>query len=328
MICFDLEGPLSPQDNAFEVMGLAENGGKVFEALSKYDDILALNDTPGYEPGDTLKLIIPFLKYYGIAEDEIKGVSETAVLVQGMKEVVSWLKSAGQQVRIISTSYEQHAHTIGRRLGVSKEEIACTRLQLEEITFDGNVTEEVEKIEKKIIEVGLSDEVTRMLDDLYFTTGLFERIDVEVVGGQRKVDALLKFAQEAGEKVSGLVAIGDSITDYKMLREVASRGGLAVAFNANQYCLPYVDIAIATIDGRAILPVIEAFIEGGKEGALEKVEELELDITELEDGFGYLFGNGYRPYYSVMNKSQDLDEVLKIHRDMRMKVRGEAGKLG
>jgi energy-converting hydrogenase A subunit R len=328
MICFDLEGPLSPQDNAYEVMDLSESGGKVFEALSEYDDILALKERPGYEPGDTLKLIVPFLKYYGIVEDGIKEVSEGAVLVQGMKEVVSWLKGAGQQVRIISTSYEQHAHIVGRRLGVSEEEIASTHLWLEDISFDSDVVKRLEKIEKKIIAGGLSDEVAGMLDELYFKSGLFERIGVEVVGGQRKVDVLLKFAREAGEDVSGVVAIGDSITDYKMLREVSSRGGLAVAFNANQYCLPYANVAIATLDGRAILPVIEEFIHGGTQGALEKVEELEEDITRLEDGFGHLLENSPRPFYSLIKKSQGLDEVLRIHKDMRMRVRGEAGKLG
>jgi energy-converting hydrogenase A subunit R len=128
MICFDLEGPLSPQDNAYEVMKLAKNGGTVFEALSKYDDILALKGRTGYEPGDTLKLIVPFLIYYGITEQDIKTVSERAVLVDGMKETVDWLRGEGIPVRIISTSYQQHAHSVGERLGVSKDDIASTLL--------------------------------------------------------------------------------------------------------------------------------------------------------------------------------------------------------
>ncbi|HDY74734.1 MAG TPA: hypothetical protein ENH51_06460, partial [Euryarchaeota archaeon] len=98
MICFDLEGPLSPQDNAYEVMSLSETGRLVFEALSEYDDFLALENRPGYEPGDTLKLIVPFLSYYGITEYDIGRVSEGAVLVSGMKDVVEWLRSMGERV--------------------------------------------------------------------------------------------------------------------------------------------------------------------------------------------------------------------------------------
>lgn len=38
LICFDLEGPLAPQDNAYELMKLFPRGGKIFEVLSRYDE--------------------------------------------------------------------------------------------------------------------------------------------------------------------------------------------------------------------------------------------------------------------------------------------------
>jgi energy-converting hydrogenase A subunit R len=38
LICFDLEGPLAPQDNAYELMKLFPRGGKIFEVISRYDD--------------------------------------------------------------------------------------------------------------------------------------------------------------------------------------------------------------------------------------------------------------------------------------------------
>ena len=60
-ICFDLEGPLSPQDNAYELMKLFPNGDRIFEVISRYDDLLALEGKEDYEPGDTLSLIVPFL---------------------------------------------------------------------------------------------------------------------------------------------------------------------------------------------------------------------------------------------------------------------------
>ncbi|GAF96811.1 unnamed protein product, partial [marine sediment metagenome] len=61
MICFDLEGPLATQDNAYELMKLFPGGGKVFEVISRYDDLLTLEGRADYEPGDTLVLIAPFL---------------------------------------------------------------------------------------------------------------------------------------------------------------------------------------------------------------------------------------------------------------------------
>ena len=53
LICFDLEGPLAPQDNAYDLMKLFPNGDKIFEVISKYDDLLTLEGRENYEPGDT-----------------------------------------------------------------------------------------------------------------------------------------------------------------------------------------------------------------------------------------------------------------------------------
>ncbi|MFQ5800715.1 MAG: hypothetical protein ACE5HH_03215, partial [Candidatus Hydrothermarchaeales archaeon] len=176
---------------------------------------------------------------------------------------------------------------------------------------------------------GLTEETAMMLDELYFSSGFFDRIGVEVVGGQKKVDALLVFAEEAGKDIKEAAAVGDSITDYKMLEEVRKGGGLAIAFNANQYCLPYASVAVATMDGRALIPVIEGFMGGGKEGAVEKVEELENDVRVLKGRFNYLLEMDPRPHYARLGREKAaIEDVLKVHKEMRMKVRGEAGKLG
>jgi len=37
LIFFDMEGPLSIQDNAYELMKLFPDGGQVFEVISRYD---------------------------------------------------------------------------------------------------------------------------------------------------------------------------------------------------------------------------------------------------------------------------------------------------
>ena len=37
LICFDLEGPLAPQDNAYELMQLFPHSSKIFEVISRYD---------------------------------------------------------------------------------------------------------------------------------------------------------------------------------------------------------------------------------------------------------------------------------------------------
>jgi energy-converting hydrogenase A subunit R len=79
-ICFDLEGPLSPQDNAYELMKLFPNGDKIFEVISRYDDLLTLEEREDYEPGDTLALIVPFLILHNISVANITALAAKASL--------------------------------------------------------------------------------------------------------------------------------------------------------------------------------------------------------------------------------------------------------
>ncbi|MFQ5975408.1 MAG: HAD hydrolase family protein [Candidatus Hydrothermarchaeales archaeon] len=351
VICFDLEGPLSPQDNAYDVLALAENGHKIFEVISRYDDILTLEAREDYEPGDTLRLIVPFLIYHGIGEEDIKKVSKRAKIVSGVKEAVSELQNDGWDVFIISTSYQQHAHNIGEQIGISKENIACTKLEMEKYII--NVGEAdfsiLEAIEKKILEELYpptdDNKIKEVLDDFFFKKlkgtemgKIFN--EISVVGGQRKVNALLKFAKKAGKGLDEVVVVGDSITDFKMLGVVKENGGIAVVFNGNEYAIPYANVAMATPDQRTLLVITAAFIKGGKKETMDAVKTLEksgLENTPVE-----ILPNTVReildsknlkakpPKFNLLEDADKdkIEEVIRIHKDMRSYMRGEAGKLG
>ena len=90
---------MSPQDNAYEVMGLVSEGHRLFEVISRYDYLVTLEKREGYEPGDTLALIAPFLVHHNITEADIRDVSERAYLVDGTRELISKLEDEGWQVR-------------------------------------------------------------------------------------------------------------------------------------------------------------------------------------------------------------------------------------
>ena len=109
-ICFDLEGPLSPQDNAYELMKLFPQGDRIFELISRYDDLLTLEERPNYEPGDTLALIVPFLLYHRMSEEDIRRLAQRAKLVDGASELIFGLHFRRWRVFCISTTYEQSWH--------------------------------------------------------------------------------------------------------------------------------------------------------------------------------------------------------------------------
>ena len=347
IICFDLEGPLSPQDNAYEVMSLAENGKRIFEVISRYDDVIALENREGYEPGDTLALIVPFLLLHDISEKDIENVSKRAKIVDGARDLVSKLQSERWKVYIISTSYEQHAYHIGAQLNVPKENIACTRLSLKELRASVVNFDVIEHAEKDIIQLysHLDDheKLVNLLDEFFFEElpksygNILEK--VRVVGGERKVQAIHRIARENKAKLSEIAVVGDSITDYKMLKEVREHGGLAVVFNGNEYAIPYASVGLASLDIRFLHLVVRHFDRRDRLIEIVKSWETERDgfekdpenipddlITpEIKD---FIVKEQIFPYFHYLEDKAKLDEVIKIHKRCRNLVRGEAAKLG
>ena len=83
----DCEGPLSVNDNAYEIADFfIPQGGEFFSILSNYDDILVEKNTPNYLAGSTLKMILPFFKAVGLSEKDLIEFSEDHIyMIDGAK---------------------------------------------------------------------------------------------------------------------------------------------------------------------------------------------------------------------------------------------------
>ncbi len=327
LICFDLEGPLSPQDNAYELMKLFPGGDKVFEVISRYDDLLTLEGKPDYEPGDTLALIVPFLISHGIKEKDILTLAETANLTPGAIELIAQLSSEKWRIFCISTSYEQYAFRIAARVGIPLQNVRCTTFPLDQFTQELSHQELslLQRIEATIsVLTPIKDDIKikEILDRFFWEelpqTTLGKLIQqVRPVGGQRKVEALSRFAQNENKALSEWVVVGDSITDFKMLKEVDRAGGLAIAFNANEYALPYATIGLASTHLSDLLEVLEVWQKGKRLAVEAWVKEKECQES---------LGN--RGNYHWLSGVKDFNPMLQVHKRIRRLVRQEAAKLG
>jgi len=327
LICFDLEGPLAPQDNAYELMKLFPRGGKIFEVISRYDDLLTLEGRPDYEPGDTLALIIPFLAYHGIEEEQIVAMGQKAVLTPGATELISALKSRGWYIFCISTSYEQYAFPTTQRLGIPSENVACTSFPLAQIRqlLSQDKFALLEQTEHEIVNLKPFTDDTRIREylDYFYRQKLPQTSSggmigqVKPVGGRRKVEALENFSTKMGKPLSRWTVVGDSITDFKMLRAVNKAGGLAIAFNANEYALPYSTLGLASVSLYDLWMVLEVWEKGGRR-VVERVAK------EMEKAGG----SGDREHFHWLDGTKDITPALEIHKKIRHLVREEAAKLG
>ncbi len=339
-ICFDLEGPLSPQDNAYELMKLFPHGAQVFEVISRYDDLLTLEGRKDYEPGDTLALIVPFLLCHGISETDVRRLAQRAKLVDGASELIFGLHFRRWRVFCISTSYEQYALTIAQRLGIARENVACTLFPLDSYaqTLGKEDFIKVEQAEREIL--SFPDEATMKsyLDhffwvDLPLTKLGKTMMEIKPMGGGRKVEALKRLARDYNQPLSNFIVVGDSITDFKMLQVVKQAGGLAVAFNANEYALPHSTLGLASTHLSDLAIALEAWEEGGKEAVEQVVKGKEREgggeaveqVVKRKEREG---GIGDRGYFHWLIGIEDLNPVIEIHRRIRRLVREEAAKLG
>lgn len=334
LIFFDLEGPLSPQDNAYEVMGLVRDGHRLFEVISRYDDLLTLEGREDYEPGDTLRLIVPFLVRHGITAEDVTRVSQQAGLVPGAANLMTRLRSEGWEVHVVSTSYEQHATSIGRKLGLPMGAIHSTRIAFERLRsrLSRDDLNQVAAMEEVILRDLYGDDLSsgtrdgpirKQLDPFYWEGRLVEalalpRDAVTVVGGRRKAWTMEAVARARGVSLREAAFVGDSITDVQGARLLESLGGLAIAFNGNAFILPDVTVAVAATRLDAIHPILDTWTAGGRGQVKRMVAGTPRPGAD----------EGPHVHWMVGCEEAQLKEVIELHKVFRQRMREAAAKLG
>lgn len=290
----DCEGPLTKNDNAQEIAGrFIPAGAEFFARLSKYDDFLAdVVRRPGYNAGDTLRLLPPFLKAFEVTDLDVESFSEEGVLmVPGALEALDAIRALVPAF-IISTSYSPYLKALCSLSGFPMDDVRCTELSLDPWTMleDEKVwlREQVGVILKlRIIDIPdeaasyadlspADQESAAMLDDLFWRQ-MDGRVSgamlaaVRPVGGGMKLTALEGIM--AAERACGadMMYVGDSITDVPPLEAVREWGGVSLSFNGNAYALAAAEFAAASPDAEVTAELARAFAAGGRDGVFESV---------------------------------------------------------
>jgi len=266
-VYYDLEGPISSQDHAQVVCKqFVEDGDRLFPVLSRYvlsRYILAPFNEEGYEPGDTLSFQIPFLIEAGVTDEDLRKVSAQAGIVPGIIEFFTEVQRDGYTVGIISTSYEQHALSVAKRIGVPVGQVYCTRFPLDQLRKKVTDKTLIRQIRKRAVELycdnlesGVNDTEMREVLDPFFLECLPRTelgramTEVKVMGGRRKVWALEEAVQaNGGFHLGNTFVVGDSVTDFRMAQVVEAAGGIALAWNAN-FCLSFNSSSSSGLDSK------------------------------------------------------------------------------
>ncbi|MBN1358638.1 HAD hydrolase family protein [Candidatus Bathyarchaeota archaeon] len=354
----DCEGPISKNDNAFEITArFVPNGDKLFTLISKYDDVLAeVFKKPDYTAGSTLKLILPFLKAYNVTDAQMEEFSsQNLILIAKSKDTLQHVRTVASAF-IVSTSYEHYIKALCEALYFPYENTYCTKISIDkyaltekEKTRLQEIAQEIEEMpmiiippEAKTIEAFSSadQDTIKRLDKILWSeiAGMgVGRIfsEVTTVGGSQKAAAIKDALAKLQVPLEDAMYVGDSITDVEAFKLVRENGGLTVSFNGNNYAVRNAEISVLSENNLVTAVITDVFCKQGKQAALDLVENWNLESLEtnrvvdssLIDRFFSLHPQTL-PKVQIVTE-ENMETVTKKSSEFRKKVRGEAiGKLG
>lgn len=333
----DCEGPISINDNAFELAGIfIEEGEKFFTILSKYDDILVDEvKREEYYAGGTLKLIVPFLKAYGATNHSIINFSrENVLLLPGAKDTMQFIDSIMPSF-IVSTSYEQYIQALCDVIKFPFKNTYSTNLDMDSYSISNEDKEKLMKFRKVIME----NPDFEVIDKTFWEDIPEMEINkitekVKPVGGEGKKEAVMDILDRFGFKNSDVMYVGDSITDVEPLRFAKEHGGLAVSFNGNEYAIKEAEIVIMA-DNTVITSIIaDLFNRFGKDEVIKFIKsymvssEDALSNYPVNEKLKKALKQVNLPKIAIVN-SENFEALVDESKTFRRLVRGELiGALG
>ncbi|MFB0501310.1 MAG: HAD hydrolase family protein [Candidatus Bathyarchaeia archaeon] len=353
----DCEGPISKNDNAFELTShFVPNGDKFFALISKYDDVLAdVVKKPGYKAGDTLRLILPFLKAYGATNEKIREYSsKNTLLVPGAQETLQFVRDLMPSF-IVSTSYEQYISSLCHLTSFPYDSVYCTKLNIDKYEMSKEEKKRLKEIRKEISTMSMVEipanaksvrdfsqrdqETAQKLDAIFWEeisemeSGIMLE-EVNPVGGYEKAKAVQDIVEKLDSRLDNVMYVGDSITDVPPFQLVRKKGGLTISFNGNEYAIREAEFAVLSDHTIVTSVLAETFSRLGKDQVVRLIEEWNSSglkkhcvAPTLRERMVKLYPAAFPQVEMII--ADNRERLKKESCTFRKTVRGEAiGKLG
>ena len=336
----DCEGPLTLNDNAFEIAeSFLKDGGELFKILSLYDDYLVdIVKKEGYKAGNTLKLIVPFFLEEGLTNDDMVDFSSENISTVNYSEfLVDYLKNS-MNFFIVSTSYTAYIKALADYIGVPFENTFYTNLNIDDLVITDEEKLKIREFKKSILE---NPEDYEMLDNIFFNEipkmSFYPKLkEVSVVGGEGKKIAIENLIESRNIDKNEILYIGDSITDVEPLSFAKENNGVSISFNGNQYSLKAAEIAVVSSSAIISIIIADIFNRFDKNAVIDFINKYNegIDINQLFDEYGIddelidKFSSDDLILIDII-KEANFNEILEKSSEMRNTIRGKTiGALG
>jgi len=271
----DCEGPITKNDNAAELAeAFIPKGDRFFGKISLYDDYLAeIARKPGYKAGDTLKLILPFFKAFGLDNRTMVKFSRRNIEIIPQADCMLRDVSDILPAYIISTSYSQYITAVCEVIGFPFMNTFSTAVNLDNYELNDSEKKDLKDLHARILALPdfkipggakSADDLEEKdrktvgeLDEMFWKilpTMKINRIIKEVspVGGREKAAAIERIVEIEESELRHVFYVGDSITDVEAFRLVKSQGGMALSFNGNDWAVKEASFAVTA---QSALPI-------------------------------------------------------------------------
>lgn len=340
----DCEGPLTLNDNAFELANhFIDNGGELFKILSLYDDYLVDEvKKPNYKAGNTLLLILPFFLVENIKNKDMIEFSRNNIFtVSESKFLLDYLKER-MNTYIVSTSYGQYIEALANYMDFPFENTFYTKVDVDALDITDDEISKIIEFKDQILE---TPEDYELFDSIFFNEipkmGFYNLIkEVDVIGGEGKKLAIDKIIDNDSIDINEILYIGDSITDVEPLRFARDHDGISISFNGNIYPLKEAEIAIISPSAITTAVIANIYADNDKKVVLDFINDYndENNLEELfkkydidynvKEEFFRVFENYDKPIIKIVNQ-ENFDEILEASTKMRNEIRGQdIGGLG
>ncbi len=353
----DCEGPISKNDNAYELAAnFIPNGEHFFANISKYDDVVAdIIHKPDYSAGSTLKLILPFFKAYGVSDREMEEFSEqNIILIANTSATLQHVQQIADAF-IVSTSYEHYIRALCKAVDFPYKNTYCTKVSLDKTPITPEERDRLRVIAQEIAQMRLIDipaGVTSVEDFSYCDQTILQRldeifwsefpkmfvgkflVDVVTVGGEQKAESIRDAAKRLDADLADVMYVGDSITDVEAFKLVRANGGLSVSFNGNSYAVKNAEVAVQSESNLVTAVIADLFCKQGKEETLKALDSWSIETLKNSNVDEALLGQFSKLYGDCLPKVQivtpeNMELLTKESSEFRRKVRGVAiGRLG
>jgi energy-converting hydrogenase A subunit R len=353
----DCEGPISKNDNAFELAAnFIPNGDKLFTNISKYDDVLAdILHKQGYTAGSTLKLILPFFKAYGITDRQMEEFSAKNIILIANSQTTLRHIQAVADTFIVSTSYEHYIKALCKAIDFPYKSTYCTKVSLDKCAITPQEKDRLRDIAQEIAQMNTieiptvvkaiedfspsNQAVIARLDEIFWNivpkmfVGKFI-VDVVTVGGEQKAESIRHATGRLSAQLSDVMYVGDSITDIEAFNLVRANGGLTVSFNGNSYAVKNAEVAVLSESNLVTAVIADIFCRFGKEKTISVLQSWGLKGLRNAGANPALIKQLSNLYTDALPKAQivtaqNMETLTNESSEFRKKVRGVAiGRLG